>query len=106
MEITTISGIGFPPVIAIIAAAIAAWSIYKVADALTTTAQEKQELMESTKKTCKEMNFTSDQCAKLIGQTQAEASSGTGFGDLIKYGIIAFLAIVGINAYSKSKSHA
>jgi hypothetical protein len=63
----------------------------KVVDDLTTTTQEKEELMKTTQDTCAKLNLTKEQCAAMISQTQSEASSGTGIGDMIKMGLYVLL---------------
>lgn len=98
-----IAGVGFIPVLIGIAVVAGIWGIYKISKQLSASVEDKEELMQQTKETCKEMNFTPDQCVKLIQDTQAQASSGTGLGDLLKYGIFAALGIAALSALPKHK---
>lgn len=69
----------------------------QIVDDLTTTTQEKAELLKATQDTAKELGLTPDQAAGLITQTQAEASKGSGLGDTLQtlamWGIGGFIAI-------------
>lgn len=88
-EITT-SGIGFIPLLIWAALAIvAAFTAVTITDDLTTTTQEKEELLRTTQQTAKELGLTPEQAAGLITQTQEEASKG-GITETIKW--IALLA--------------
>lgn len=73
---------------------IAAFTAYEITDELTTTAEEKQDLLKQTEKTCKDLNITGPQAAALISQTQQEASANEGgffSGIMPKLAIGAFI---------------
>lgn len=92
-EPKTQQGTGFIPLLIWAAIALIGYfTVTEVVDDLTTTTQEKAELMESTKKTAQELGLTPEQAAGIISQTQAEASQGSGLGDTVKWGIAAVAA--------------
>lgn len=97
-------GIGFIPLIVWGVIAIAGlFTAAYIVDETTTTAQEKEDLMSSTKKTLQELNVPPEQAAQIISQTQKEASeskglfSGGGFMNLLLIGGAAYLGINLIN---------
>lgn len=91
----TTSGIGFIPLLIWAAIAIyGLWTAKEVTDDLTTTTEEKADLLKTTQQTAKDLGLTPEQAAGLISQTQAEASQGSGLGDTIKW-----LAIIGAGAF-------
>lgn len=88
---TTTSGIGFIPLLIwAVIAIIGLFTAQEVVDDLTTTTEEKMDLMKQTQETAKELGLTPEQASGLISQTQQEASAGSGFGDMFKW--IALLA--------------
>lgn len=88
-QILSIYGMGIIPLIIWGAIAlIAAFTAYEITDELTTTAEEKGELLEQTKITLKDLGVTGQQAANIISSTQQQASEGSGvmsgFGDILK----------------------
>lgn len=88
-------GMGFVPLIIwAVIAIVSAFSATVIVDDLTTTAEEKEKLLQTTAQTIKDLNLTPEQASALISQTQAEAGgSGSMFGDL------KTLAMWGIGGY-------
>ncbi len=98
-------GLGFIPIIVgAIAGLIALWGIFKISQRFTTTVQDKIDLLKQTEQTVKDMGLTTEQAAKLLVDTQEQASAGTGIGDLLKYGILAFAAIQLVPMFSHKKN--
>jgi len=86
----TITGMGFIPLLIWAVIALAGFFTAKtIVDDLTTTTQEKEELLKTTQDTAKELGLTPEQASSLISQTQQEASAGSGFGDITKWLLIA-----------------
>lgn len=80
-QIMGIFGIGIIPLIiwAVIIIA-AAYTAVQITNDLTTTSEEKADLLKQTQATLKDLNITGPQAAAIITQTQAEASNPTGEG--------------------------
>ena len=98
-------GIGFIPLIVGAAAGlIALWGIFKISQRFTTTVQDKVDLLKQTQETVKELGLTTEQASKLIGDTQAQASEGSGMGSIIKYGVMAFVLMQLIPVLTSKKS--
>lgn len=98
-------GIGFIPLIVGAAAGlIALWGIFEISKRFTTTVQDKVDLLKQTQETVTALGLTTEQASKLIGDTQAQASAGTGMGDILKYGILAFAAMQLIPMLTSKKS--
>jgi hypothetical protein len=100
--------IGFIPIIIALVWAtvwiVGFFTAAKLADHLNTTANEKADLLKVTAQTCKDANLSDADCAKILSQTQAEASStGQGFSDAIKWGLIALIGIFALKQFSPSK---
>lgn len=88
-QILSIYGMGIIPLIIWGAIAlIAAFTAYEITDELTTTAEEKGELLEQTKLTLKDLNISGQQAANIIQDTQQQATEGSGvmggFGSILK----------------------
>lgn len=101
------SGIGFIPLLVWAAVALAGlFTAATVTDDLTTTAQEKAELLEVTRKTALDLGLTAEQASGLITQTQQQASEG-GLGSTVKWiGTLVALALLGppiIESLTKTK---
>lgn len=98
-------GIGFIPLIVGAAAGlIALWGIFKISQRFTTTVQDKVDLLKQTQETVSALGLTTEQASKLIGDTQAQASAGSGIGDIIKYGILALAAMKLLPMLTSQKS--
>ncbi len=83
------NGIGFIPLLIwAVIAIITSFAAVKITDDLTTTTQEKEQLLDKTAQTCKDLKLTPDQCNAMITSTQAQASQGSGLGDIFKYGML------------------
>jgi len=97
-------GLGFPIPLLIwaVIAIVGAFTAAKITDDLTTTTQEKQELMQTTQQTCKDLGLTTEQCAEMISQTQKEASAGGGFMDMIFK--VGFPLLLGYGIYKVATS--
>ena len=96
------SGIGFIPLLIwAVVAIVAAFTAATITDDLTTTTQEKEELLRTTQQTAKELGLTPEQAAGLITQTQAEASQG-GITDVLKWGLLGVSAILVLPQLVKS----
>lgn len=88
------SGIGFIPLLVWAAIAIIGlFTAEEVVDDLTTTTQEKAELMKQTQETAAALGLTPEQASAMISQTQAEASQGSGIGDTVKWAVAGVAAI-------------
>lgn len=75
----TISGIGIIPLIVWgVIAIVGAFTAYEITDQLTTTAEEKADLLKATETTLKELNITGQQAASIINSTQQQATEGSG----------------------------
>ena len=104
----TTSGIGFIPLLVWAAVALAGlFTAATITDDLTTTAQEKAELLEATQRTAQELGLTPEQASGIITQTQQEASEGSGLGSTVKtVGILVVLAMLGppiIQSFTNNK---
>jgi hypothetical protein len=76
---------------------VSAISAAFIVDEITTTAQEKADLLRATEETITRLGLTKEQAAALLQQTQEEASkSGEGITSTIKTGIIGVGAILGL----------
>jgi len=94
---------GFIPILVWAAiAAYALWTVKQVTDDMTTTTQEKEHLLQVTAETVKDLGLTPDQAAALISQTQAQASEGSGLGDIIKYGLLGLLGLFAVQTFNKN----
>ena len=98
----TTSGIGFIPLLIwAVLAIVGAFTAVTITDDLTTTTQEKEELLRTTQQTAKDLGLTPEQAAGLITQTQAEASQG-GITDVLKWGLLGVAAILVLPQLIKS----
>lgn len=96
--------LGFIPLLIwAVIAIVSAFSATVIVDDLTTTAEEKQELMEVTAQTIKDLNLTPQQASALLEQTQEQASStgGGGIMNIVKWGLIGYLGIQLIPIFTK-----
>lgn len=101
-----VTGVGWIPLLIWAVIAIAGFfTAQQVVDDLTTTTQEKQELLEATSKTAKELGLTNEQATSLINETQQQASEGTGLGSTVKWlaaaAAVAFIAPPLLNSLNK-----
>lgn len=93
-EPQTSGSIGFIPLLIWAAIAIyGLWTAKEVTDDLTTTTEEKADLLRQTQETAKELNLTPEQATSLITQTQAEASQESGITTTIKWGVAGLAAL-------------
>lgn len=102
----TTQGIGFIPLLIWGVIAIAGFfTVSYIVDETTTTAQEKSDLLKDTEQTLKNLNIPPEEAAKIISQTQKEASSNTGLfgggGMLIPIGL-GIAAIFLLSSRNKS----
>lgn len=87
-----LSGMGWIPLLIWAVIAIAAFfTAATITDDLTTTAQEKTQLLNATNQVCADASLTADQCKALLTQTQAEAGGSTSIMDIAKWGILAYV---------------
>lgn len=103
-------GLGFPPLIIwAVIWIIGLFTAEEIVDDLTTSTEEKEQLMLTTAQTVKDLGLTPEQAAGLISQTQAEAG-GDAFGgivDLAKWGLGIFVVVkVVLPMLNKSKASA
>lgn len=99
-------GIGFIPLLIwAVIVLVAALSAAYIVDELTTTAEEKTELMNQTQVTLKALNIPPEKAAEIISQTQAEASEKKGFLDslILPLGLMAVLMFMSNSKNSNSK---
>jgi hypothetical protein len=92
-----VHGIGFIPLLIwAVVIIIGLFTAKTITDDLTTTTQEKAQLLDKTAQTCKELNLTPDQCNAMISQTQAEASQESGIVTTVKWlAVAAAVAFIG-----------
>lgn len=89
-QILSIYGMGIVPLIVWgVLALIAAFTAYEITDQLTTTAEEKADLLKQTQATLKDLNITGQQAANIITDTQQQATEGSGVfsgvGSIMKF---------------------
>ncbi len=113
-KVNGIASIGIIPliiwgVILIIGAISAAYIVHR----LTTTTQDRKDLLIATEQTCKDLNLTPDQCTNVVTTVQKEESSNakgvtdsvtavsTGLSNIFLYGGLALISVLLITSKSK-----
>ncbi len=100
------AGIGIIPLIIwAVIVIVGAVSAYFIIDELTTTAQEKEELMKQTQTTLDDLGIKGDAAAAIINSTQAQASAPAGSGFLSSL-TLPLLAVAGVFLFMNHKSKA
>jgi len=98
--------IGFPPVIIYwtVLGLAALYTALTITDAVTTTTEEREDLMKTTLDTCKKLKLSNEQCQRMITSTQAQVDKGGGFLDKLILPAVGLGALFIFLSTRKSKT--